>query len=173
MTGLRYGRLTGVEYSHTQCSHAYWLFACDCGARVIVNGAAVRAGKTESCGCLHREVSAERLTVHGRRAGKRHDATYRAWQEINNACTDPNAPPFRDHGALGIAVCPAWRTDFEAFLADMGERPARTKLSRIDIDGDFTPDNCRWTLLASRADRALAGWARLRTTTADGLALEA
>jgi len=161
MTGLRYGRLTGVEYSHTQCSHAYWLFACNCGNKVIVNGAAVRAGKTESCGCLHREMSAERLTVHGRRAGKRHDATYRAWQEINN------------YGALGIAVCPAWRTDFEAFLADMGERPARTKLSRIDIDGDFTPDNCRWTLLASRSDRALAGWARLRTATADGLAQEA
>ncbi len=154
MAGTRYGRLVGLDFSHSQAGHAYWLFVCDCGKRIIANGAAVRAGKTASCGCLHREICAERLTVHGRRARKRHDATYRAWQEINTYCQNPASPRYRYFGRLGVAVCADWVSDFERFAEDMGERPAGTVLSRVDGDGDFTPDNCRWTTLRPRSLRA-------------------
>ncbi len=164
MIGFRAGRLIGLAYSHTRAGHAHWLFACDCGNESVINGAAVRSGKTESCGCLHKQVSAERLTTHGRRAGKRHDATYRSWQEINNACTDRNSPRYRDHGAVGITVCPEWRHDFEAFLADLGERPPQTKLVRIATAKTFSRDNCRWAPVRSRPERAIAGWDRLRRT---------
>ena len=157
MTGLRYGRLVGIAFSHAQDGHAHWLFACDCGVEAVIKGTSVRLGRTASCGCLHSEISAERLTTHGRRAARRHDPTYRAWQEINSSCTDANAPRFRVHGAKGIAVCPRWRTDFTAFLADMGERPAGTKLDRIDPAADFGPGNCRWSELVRRARRATEG----------------
>jgi hypothetical protein len=162
MAGLRYGRLVGMDFSHSSGGHAHWRFACDCGKETIADGTAVRAGKTASCGCLHREICADRLLKHGRRAKQRHDPTYRAWQEINCFCTNPDSPRFRDFGARGIAVCAAWRTDFETFLSDMGERPHTMMLERIDQDGDFSAANCRWVETRSRAQRAIAG-ARRRT----------
>jgi hypothetical protein len=157
MTRLRYGRLVGIDFSHSSGGHAHWRFVCDCGNETIADGTAVRAGKTASCGCLHREICADRLLKHGRRAKKRHDATYRAWQEINCFCTNADSPRFRDFGARGIAVCSAWRADFETFLSDMGERPRNMMLARIDQAGDFTPVNCRWVEMRSRAQRAIDG----------------
>jgi hypothetical protein len=160
MTGVRHGRLVGIGYSHNHNGHAHWLFLCDCGNEVTVNGAAVRAGTTASCGCLHREISAERLIVHGRRAQKRHDPTYRAWQAMNDSCANPLSPKFRHCGALGIEVCSVWQSDFEAFLADMGERPEGTILARIGGFGHFEPANCRWIATRSRSRRAIDGWRR-------------
>lgn len=165
MRGLRFGRLVGLDFSHSLGGHAHWRFACDCGAETVTSGKAVRTGKTQSCGCLHREICAERLLTHGRRAKKRHDPTYRAWQEINTLCTNPAAPRYRDFGARGIRVCAAWAGDFEAFLADMGERPAGRVLARIDQDAPFEPGNCRWMPVRSRSSRALDG-AHRRVETA-------
>jgi hypothetical protein len=160
MTGLRFGRLVGLEHAFSRHGHAHWLFLCDCGTQIVTNGTSVRAGKTSSCGCLHRERSAARLTTHGHRAGKRHDATYRAWQAMNDACFNPASSKFRECGALGTGVCAVWRSDFEAFLDDMGERPAGSVLGRIDRDHDFGPGNCRWAAIRSRTRRAIDGWQR-------------
>jgi len=157
MVGVRCGRLVGVDFHETRRNHAFWLFRCDCGETTVTNGAAVRAGKTASCGCLHREISAERLTIHGHRAKKRHGPTYRAWQAMQTYCASARSPRFRDFGARGVAVSPVWSGDFEAFLADMGERPSGTVLSRLDARGDFEPGNCRWAAVRSRAERARQG----------------
>lgn len=157
MRGLRFGRLVGLDFVHSAHGHAYWRFACDCGAETVADGTPVRAGRTQSCGCLHREICAARLLKHGRRARRRHDPTYRAWQAINTVCTNPDSPRYRDFGARGIAVCPEWAGNFEAFLTDMGERPADRILARIDTDADFGPDNCRWVAVRTRSLRAREG----------------
>lgn len=169
MTGLRYGRLIGIEYSHSLHRHAYWRFLCDCGAETVASGSAVRRGNTSSCGCLHSEICAQRLTIHGHRAKKRHDATYRAWQEINSFCGNERSVRYRDFGAAGISVSPEWRSDYEAFLADMGERPEGTKLSRIDPTGDFTAANCEWIGVAPREVRALDAWKRRRDVVVENV----
>ena len=167
MTGVRQGRLVGLAFAHrSRSGHAHWLFACDCGAEVVANGANVRSGNTTSCGCAHREISAARLLVHGRRAAKRHDATYRAWQAMNADCTNPDSSGYERCGGRGVSVCAAWRTDFQRFLDDMGERPRRAILSRADVGADFTPANCVWAPVRSRGARALAGW-RTRATSGD------
>jgi hypothetical protein len=160
MAGLRFGRLVGIAFSHRKGGHAHWLFQCDCGNETIADGTAVRAGNTSSCGCLHREISAERLLKHGRRAGRCHDATYRAWQEINTYCANPSSPRYRDFGAVGISVCPNWARSFAAFLADMGERLPDTILVRIDEFADFEPSNCLWENVRTRSQRATGGHAR-------------
>ncbi len=166
MTGLRFGRLVGLSFSHRgPCGHAHWHFSCDCGARVTVDGSKVRSGNTTSCGCRHREISAARLTVHGHRGGKRHGPTYRAWQAMKDGCANPASPKFDAIGARGIAVCPAWHADYERFLADMGERPAGTTLERVDAARGFAPGNCAWAPTPSRSARACRGWDRRRAET--------
>ncbi len=161
MAGLRYGRLVGIAFAHTNSGgKAQWLFACDCGRQTIADGGNVRSGRTTSCGCLHREISAERLTTHGRRSAKEHDATYRAWQEMNTICRNASSPRFRYFGALGVSVCPRWIGDFLSFVFDLGERPTDTMLKRINEAQDFTPDNCRWTPIRPRSIRAKVGHQR-------------
>jgi len=147
MVGVRCGRLTGAAFSHTSPGgRAHWRFSCDCGGEVVADGCNVRSGGMSSCGCLHREVSAARLTAHGHRAAKRHDATYRAWQGMR-----------ADAYASEKPVCLSWAESYQHFLDDMGERPPETVLTLRDPGAGFSRDNCCWRAVRSRARRAADG----------------
>lgn len=63
MTGQKYGRLVAIKRvpkpEHIKSRVAFWLFKCDCGNEVVLNGSNVRSGNTTSCGCLHSEITAK------------------------------------------------------------------------------------------------------------------
>jgi len=147
MTGAVLGRLTvATRAGSTAAGEATWVCRCSCGATVVVAGYVLRrkTQPTRSCGCLARESVAERSTTHG--ATRRHELTpaYRSWAAMWARVRGGSHEDYRRlYVARGITVCERWGS-FEAFLADMGERPPGKSLDRIDNDGNYEPGNCRW-----------------------------
>lgn len=80
---------------------------------------------------------------HGHNRAGHRSSTYLSWDTMIQRCTNPRNDNYRNYGARGITVCERWRV-FENFLADMGERPAKLTLDRIDNSKSYAPGNCKW-----------------------------
>lgn len=133
--GKRYGRLLVGAYVNGKYS-----CACQCGKVVLVDGSALRSGKSTSCGCRKLEL----LLKHGHSRTGRRSKEYAAWQDAKNRCYNPKTHSFGYCGARGIKMCDRWLHSFHDFLSDMGPSPQGFLLDRKDNDGNYDPSNCRW-----------------------------
>lgn len=76
--------------------------------------------------------------------------TYRSWSNMRSRCHNPNVKVYAQYGGRGIKICPEW-DEFEQFAKDMGNRPNGLSLDRINPDGDYTRENCRWANYTQQA----------------------
>lgn len=143
IAGQTFGRLNVLEYVgryYGDTGKPLWRCVCSCGTVKIVSQGAMTHGKTQSCGCLHRE----RL-LSAKTHGKSKRPEFRVWYGIIQRCTKSSNTAFKTYGARGISVCERW-LKFENFLTDVGPRPSL--LHSIDRfpnkAGNYEPGNVRW-----------------------------
>jgi len=150
-TGNRYGRLTVIRRVGVgKGGNATWLCQCDCGGETIVNGGYLRDGRTRSCGCLLHETrvaNGHNRMIHGMNSSR----LYGVWTGMKKRCNMPSHPHYKDYGGRGIKVCDEWSNDFRVFAEwalshgyDESAPKGKCTLDRIDPDGDYCPENCRF-----------------------------
>lgn len=149
----RFGRLTVVDRLGAKNGKIWWRCLCDCGGATSAPTSYLRSGNTHSCGCRQKEAAAETCvsrTTHG----QSHQRLYNIWRSMRARCENPKSISFPNYGARGIRVCDAWRAHFEAFAAwaRANGYADHLQIDRINGDGNYEPDNCRWADVRSQAE---------------------
>lgn len=163
LTGQRFGRWTVLCLAEpNKWRTTRWLCQCDCGKLKVVVGTSLRRGKSQSCGCLHNEFVKQLFTTHG----SRHSRLYSIFRNMKDRCYNRMNRVYCHYGGRGITICEEWLKDFSRFKNWALQSGYNDKLTidRIDVNGPYSPENCRWVTMKVQQNNKRNG----RTITFQG-----
>jgi hypothetical protein len=145
LAAQRFGRLRVTEWHRSRRGGMQWSCQCDCGAQKWVRASHLKQGAVQSCGCLGKETTLKgRNLKHGCARNGKETSEYGIWSSMQDRCRNSNNPFYKYYGGRGISVCERWRDSFENFLIDMGPKPPRFSIERINNAENYCPQNCKW-----------------------------
>jgi hypothetical protein len=144
IVGRKFGKLTVLNDYIKIKNGTKWKCLCECGNEVYVYRGKLITGHTKSCGCLTKKYNG--LSKH---------KLYSIWSNIKDRCYNKNNHAYSNYGGKGVKMCEEWHDfmNFYNWSIANGYKEGLT-IDRIDPNGDYSPENCKWVTLSENVARA-------------------